>query len=85
MNFSSMVLAAQLSQVVKDGDKIIIQKHPLPTVNEIVSEIGKSSFDTMTVTFNDEAVTIQKPRLSTTLNGHKSDGMEIVKSGDNWI
>jgi cell division ATPase FtsA len=74
--------AAQPSQIVKDGDKITIQKHPLPTVNEVVFEIGQRGFDTMSVTFNDEAVTIQKPRLSTTLNGHISKGTEIVNSGD---
>ncbi len=73
---------AQPSQVVKDGDKITIRKHPLPTVNEVVSQIGQRGFDTLSVTFHDEAVTIQKPRLSATLNGHISEGTEVVKSGD---
>ena len=70
------------SQIIKDGDQITIQNHSLPTVDEVISEIGKKAFDTITVTFNEEPVTIRKPLLTPTLNGTKVEVSAIVKPGD---
>ena len=64
-----METPVQPSHVIKDGDLITIQKPPFPTIDEIITEIGKRAFDRITVLFNDETVTIRKPRLTFTLNG----------------
>ncbi len=70
------------SQIIKDGDQITIQKQPLPTIIEVISEIGKKAFDIITVLFNDEAVTIRKPLLTFTLNGQNVQASAPVKPGD---
>jgi cell division ATPase FtsA len=70
------------THVIKDGDKITIQKQPLPTVDEVIAEIGKKAFELIAVTFNDKAVTIRKPRLTPTLNGRDVEVTAIVKPGD---
>ena len=49
------------------------KKPPFPTIDEVISEIGKKAFDIITVLFNNEAVTIRKPRLTFTLNGHDAE------------
>ena len=49
---------------MKDGDVITTKKPSFPTIDEVVSEIGKKAFDILTVLFNNEPVTIQKPRLT---------------------
>ncbi|WP_342505464.1 cell division FtsA domain-containing protein [Sporosarcina sp. FSL K6-2383] len=70
------------SYVIKDQDVISLQKPPLPSANEVALEIGKKAFDEMTVTFNDEVITIHKPRLSVRLNGQAATGTETVRPGD---
>ena len=70
------------SQIIKDGDQITIQKQSLPTINEVISEIGKKAFDIITILFNDEAVTIRKPLLIFTLNGQDVQVSATVKPGD---
>jgi hypothetical protein len=70
------------SHVIKDGDLITIKNPPFPTVDEVIAEIGKRAFDIITVVFNDKAVTIRKPRLTLTLNGHNAEVSAIVKPGD---
>ncbi|WP_203246627.1 cell division protein FtsA [Sporosarcina beigongshangi] len=70
------------SYVIKDRDIITLQKPPLPSANEVALEIGKKAFDEMTVTFNDEEITIHKPRLSIRLNGQVAIGTESVRPGD---
>ncbi len=74
--------AIRPSYVLKDGDIITIQTQPLPTVDEVTTEIGKRSFDEITITFNESAITIRKPRLATTLNGQPAEGTELVKPGN---
>lgn len=80
--FFIMGTSVQPSHVLKDGDRITTQKPPFPTIDEVVAEIGKKAFDKLTVLFNNEPVTIQKPRLTFTLNGHSAEVSAIVKPGD---
>ena len=77
-----METPVQPSHVIKDGDRITIKKPPFPTIDEVITEIGKKAFDIITVLFNDEAVTIRKPRLTLTLNGHDAEVSAVVKPGD---
>lgn len=70
------------SYVIKDGDVITLQKPHLPNANEVALELGKKLVDEMTVTFNESAITIRKPRLSILLNGQSASGTEVVKPGD---
>ncbi|MBE1554362.1 cell division protein FtsA [Sporosarcina limicola] len=81
-HFSIGSIPISPSYVIKDGDDITIHSQPLPTVDEVVSEIGKRAFDVISVTFNGSLVTIRKPRLSITLNGQPAEGTEVVKKYD---
>ena len=74
--------AIRPSYVIKEGDVITLQKSPLPSVADVALEIGKKSFDEITVTFNGTALTIRKPRLSMLQNGQSATGTEAVKPGD---
>lgn len=82
IEFFIMETAVRPSHVIKDGDRITTKKPSLPTIDEVLSEIGKKAFDIITVFFNDEAVTIRKPRITLTLNGHGIDVTDIVKPDD---
>ena len=82
IEFFIMGISVQPSHVIKDGDRITTKKPPFPTVDEVIAEIGKKAFDILTVLFNDEAVTIRKPRLALTLNGHDTEVSAVVKPGD---
>ena len=70
IEFFIMGTSVRPSHVIKDGDRITTQKLPFPTIDEVIAEIGKKAFDILTVLFNNEAVTIRKPLLTLTLNGH---------------
>ena len=75
-------IPARSQQVINEGDKIIIQKPPLATVNEVILEMGTKAYDTISIIFNHQEVTIQKKRLAITLNGLTVEGSEIIKQGD---
>ncbi|WP_255452117.1 Cell division protein [Sporosarcina sp. ANT_H38] len=80
--FFIMEALVQTTHIVKEGDRITILKPPLPTVDEVISEIGKKVCDIITVLFNGESVTIRKPRLALTLNGRDVEVSAKVKPGD---
>lgn len=82
IEFFIMETSVRPSHVIKDGDRITTKKPPSPTIDEVITEIGKKAFDIITVLFNDEAVTIRKPRLTLTLNGQSVDVSAVVKPGD---
>ncbi len=82
IEFFIMGTSVQPSHVIKDGDRITTKKPPFPTIDEVIAEIGKKAFDIITVLFNNEAVTIRKPRLTLTLNGHDTEVSAVIKPGD---
>ena len=59
-----------------------LKNRPCPTIDEVIAEMGKKAFDILTVLFNNEAVTIRKPRLTFTLNGHDTEVSAVIKPGD---
>lgn len=70
------------SYVLKDGDVITLTNPSLPTTSEVALEAGKKAIEEMTVTFNGDAITIQKTRFNFLLNEQLVDENTTVHRND---
>ncbi|WP_432363973.1 cell division protein FtsA [Sporosarcina sp. UB5] len=68
--------------LLQDGDEVQLVTQDLPTVKDIVSLVDKTMLTSITITFNDEPVTITSRAVSILLNGQQVDHFTIVHPWD---
>lgn len=74
--------SVKLQQTLGDGDRITFKVPALPTIEEVVTQVGQKLADQITVLFNGKETTIRKERLKVRLNGKYVNESAIVNPND---
>lgn len=82
VKFSIQGTAISHSHLLNDGDVVLIHEPRLPTIEEIALETSNKVIETISVTFNNTRLTIQKNNVSFTLNEQTVPGNTFVKNND---
>ncbi|WP_217587047.1 cell division FtsA domain-containing protein [Lentibacillus saliphilus] len=64
------------------NDRIVIKEAKKPIVQDVLNKLGHSSHEVIKVTFNDEAVELQQPKIELTRDGQSIDVQTELLSQD---